>query len=58
MRLTKAHNPRGKLIEGGSYSRAAFSNFGPIPRSAINSNSRTKDWFLRLYSSSRDMIER
>ena len=27
--------------------RTAFLNFGSIPHSAIDNNSRTKDWFLR-----------
>ena len=35
------------LIEDGYYLRAAVINFGPIPRGAIDNNSRTKDWFLR-----------
>ena len=32
------------LIEGGSYSRVAFINFGVIPHSAIHKHS---DWFMR-----------
>ena len=35
------------LIEGGSYSRAAFINFGAIPLGAIHENSSLKDWFMR-----------
>ena len=36
------------LIEGSSYLMAAFINFRPIPRSTIDNNSSTKDWFLRI----------
>ena len=35
------------LIEGGSYSRAAFINFGPIPHSVIRKNCSTEDWFMK-----------
>ena len=35
------------LIEGSSYSMAAFINFGLIPCGTIDNNSSTKDWFLR-----------
>ena len=35
------------LIEGGSYLRAAFINFGPIPHSVIRKNCSTEDWFMK-----------
>ena len=36
------------LIEGGSYLRAAFVYFRPIPHGTIDINSGIKDWFLRI----------
>ena len=33
------------LIEGGSYLRVAFINFGTIPHGAIHKNSNAKGWF-------------
>ena len=35
------------LIEGGSYSRAAFINFGPILDGVIHKNSSAEDLFMR-----------
>ena len=35
------------LIEGGSYSRAAFINFGPILDDVIHKNCSTEGWFSK-----------
>ena len=35
------------LIEGGSYSRAAFINFGPILDGIIHKNCNTEGWFSK-----------
>ena len=35
------------LIEGCSYSRVAFTNFGPIPHNVLQKNYSTEDWFMK-----------
>ena len=35
------------LIEGGSYSRVAFINCGPILDSVTHKNLCTEDWFVK-----------
>ena len=35
------------LIEGGSYSRAAFINFGPMLGGVVHKNRSTEDWFIK-----------
>ena len=35
------------LIEGSSYSRAAFVNFGSIPHSVLHKKGSTEDWFMK-----------
>ena len=35
------------LIEGGSYSRAAFINFGPMLSGVVHKNRSTEDWLKK-----------